>query len=166
MCRRQSLQSLTTTSSKLGICAMLACMLGGCVTEPVAPPRKLAVPAASAADACSDNMHNLSGYLLQYYFLHREFPEHLADLQPLVDVDHRFSLVCPGSGNTYLYFPSGLVAPEEKRRLVVVDADAVHAGGRWAIVATPAEGTQPVALWVIRIDEPKLKQYQASSPQP
>lgn len=140
--------------------------LAGCVTETVPAPRKPDPSVAATAEACWNNMHELSGYLLQYYFLHREFPEHLADLQPVVDVGRMLSLACPVSGKPYLYFPSGLVALDEKRRLVVVDAEAVHAGGRCAIVATPSEGSQPVALWVIRIDEAKLKRYQPAAAQP
>lgn len=132
------------------------------LTETVPAPLKPGPSVAATAEACSDNMHDLSGYLLQYYFQHREFPENLADLQSAVDVGRRLSLVCPVSGKPYLYFPSSLVALDENRRLVVVDAEAVHAGGRCAIVATPPEGSQPVALWVIRLDEAMFKRYQTA----
>jgi hypothetical protein len=167
MHRRQRLQNLICISTRIAACAILSGLLGGCVTEtvPQAAPRKPGVSAAATADACLDNLHDLSGYLLQYCWLHREFPKDLADLQPLVDIDRKLPVLCPASGKPYLYFPSGLVAPNEKRRLLVVDSEPTHAGGRCAIVATQAEGSQPVALWVIRIDEAALRRYQAAPPQ-
>ena len=171
MYQRSNLRSLNMTSSSCGLAVLagIAVLVGlpaGCVTEPAATGPKAGPAVSKATDDCSDNMHDLAGYLLQHYVVHGEFPETLEALRPLVDLDRKLPLVCPVSGKPYLYYPTGLEAPGEKRRLVLFDPLPVHAGERWAIVATPAAGAAPVSLWVIRLDEATLKRYQPAPPQP
>lgn len=144
------------------VLALLLALGGGCQTETISPPsvqRGNSVLAKPVADACSNNMHDLAGYLLQYYVLHKDFPETLDALRPLADMDRSFPVACPVSGKPYLYFPRGLEAQGEKRRLVACDATQIHNGGRWAIVAMDPEGNTPIGLWVIFLEEKAIQAY-------
>lgn len=153
-------------TSLLAVClAILSGLLAGCQSQPAdrtsaaansLAPSKKPVP----VDVCSDNMHDLAGYLLQYYVLHREFPERLEDLQPLVDADRKLPLACPVSQRPYLYFPAGLRATGETRRLVVVDPAASHDGKRWAVISLEPGAKQPLGLWVVLLEEKDFLKYQ------
>lgn len=146
------------------ILILLAAALAGCQTERVPGNPARAQQKPVTIDGCSDNMHDLSGCLLQYYVLHQEFPATLEELRPLVDPDQKLPLTCPVSGKAYLYTPRGLHAMGETRSLVVYDATPAHDGKRWAIAAAPRKGTEPLGLWVVQLTESQFIKYIPAEP--
>lgn len=145
------------------LCALLALLLcAGCVTEAVKPSPSTTRPVQlTGIDACGLNMHDLSSYLLENYAIHHDLPQTLEELRPLVDVDKELPLTCPVSGKPYLYYPEGLVAPGEQRKLLIVDAQPSHNGKRWAIVTMPHEGKTPLGLWVVLLPDASVRQFHA-----
>ena len=132
-------------------------LAAGCQTEPSKPRAKSG--SATKADSCAENMHDLCGYLLQYYVVHHALPERLAELQSLVDLDRQLPLACPKSGKAYLYFRDGLIAEGEQNRLLVVDPELSADGNRWAIVTLPPEGKTPLGLWVVQLNQIAFQQF-------
>jgi hypothetical protein len=139
-------------------------LCSGCVTEHPKPVARTTASKPSqlrGIDDCGLNMHDLSSYLLEYYAINRHLPQTLEELRPLVDVDKDLRLTCPVSHKPYLYYPDGLVAAGEQRKLLVVDAEPSHNGQRWAIVTLPAEGKTPLGLWVVQLKEAAAQQFHA-----
>jgi hypothetical protein len=181
-------QPLTASKPLLAATMILAGLLTGCVSEQAPeslPPRQIQVPAApsrqaqaqpaspaqpaepaqpaqphSTVDACSENLHELAGYLLEYYAIHHQEPASLDQLAPLAG--HPILVTCPVSKLPYVYVPQGLSIPGEANQLILYDPEPSHAGHRWAIFTRPAQGAAPVGLWVSQISEASLRKYQAS----
>lgn len=141
-------------------------MIAGCQSEPVHPATAKEVATAGklpADDPCVNQLHDLCGYLLQYSIINKQLPTTLEQLRPMVDADKQLPLNCPKSGKPYRYHPNGLIAPGDKRLLILVDPEPSHSGYRLAIVATPPEPelSKPVSLWVVQIPDAAMKLYAA-----
>jgi hypothetical protein len=114
-----------------------------------APQPRPAVVIDHPIDDCAAQMHDLAGYLLQYYVVHGRIPETLETLAPFVDFDQELPVRCPGDRAPYLYFPEGRKSPTEARWLILADANPVHGGNRSAIVVTEPEDQRPLGFWVV-----------------
>ena len=126
-------------------------------------PRPGAAPAPLAAtDPCSVRLHDISGLLLLYYVTNHRLPAKLEDLAPLADSDTDFQTTCPVSGQPYAYIPNGLAGVGTGRVLLVYDAVPAHAGVRWVIVASPPQGDQPLATWVMPFTEERFRRHAPS----
>lgn len=92
-------------------------------------------------DPCAQRLHDLSGQLLLYHSLHGHLPESLDALPPL-DPEHPTPPICPASNRPYVYAPAGVRVPDYPGRLVLYDAQPIHAGMRWGVFvdAPPAGG--------------------------
>lgn len=145
-------------ASSLLLIAMLV-LVAGCqtVAAPQAPVRVKQMP----DDPCATQLHDLCGYLLQYYLVEKRLPTNLDDLKPLVDADQPLTLACPVSGQAYTYSARGLIAPGDRRELIVFDASPSHDGKRQAILAAPPDPdtARPLSLWVVQIPEQAFKLY-------
>ncbi len=169
-----------TTACISFLCAGL--LLGGCVTETTkkktlsettvrnnpqdaASGEKFAsndiaqhkdVGKSDALDACAEQLHELSGLLLEYYAVYHHLPAKLEDLLPLADAGKAPSLVCPVSHDQYIYNPNGPML-SGAGKIVVYDAKPVHGGLRWGIAVAPAHDQQPLECKIIKVPEAALK---------
>lgn len=135
--------------------------LCGCEAEQAgAPPRAGGPTQLTGIDDCSLRLHDVAGYLLQYYTAHHELPQSLQELQPMAG-DRELPLTCPVSGKPYQYHPDGLVAAAGQKQLLLVDPEPSHNGHRWAIVTMPPSGKTPLGLWVIQLKEVAVQQFHA-----
>jgi hypothetical protein len=117
-------------------------------------------PAAlPAEDECAARLHDIGGLLLEYFLVNKRLPDRLEDLAPLADPGTDFQTTCPVSGRPYVYVPAGLSAPGSGRVLMVYDAVPDHAGIRWGLTASPAQGDQPLSTWVMPLTEERLRRY-------
>lgn len=154
--------------STSGVFVAAACAgmlaLAGCQSAKVAPAAANS-PLAPVAptDACAANLHEISGLLLQYYLIHRDLPATLDEALALADALQPVSGVCPVSKKPYRYDRAGLVAPQETRRVVVMDPEPSHDGGRYALVTVPREANTPLGLWVAKLSETAAQQYHAAA---
>ena len=113
----------------------------------------------TATDPCAVRLHDISGMLLLYYVTNHRLPERLEELAPFADADVEFAPTCPESGRPYVYVPGGLADSGTGRVLLVYDAVPAHAGVRWVIVASPPEGDQPLATWVMPYTEERFRRH-------
>ena len=113
----------------------------------------------TATDPCAIRLHDISGMLLLYYVTNHRLPERLEELAPFADADVGFDPTCPESGRPYVYVPGGLADSGGGRVLLVYDAVGAHAGVRWVIVASPPEGDQPLATWVMPYTEERFRRH-------
>ena len=175
--------------------AVLAALLGGCVTEtqepagpaarrvdvrspgvrpPAAPPSKPAaapvgpdaVDTLTADQPCGNRLHSLAGDMLMYYALHRRLPPTLEDLRAIADDGAALEFTCPTSRQPYVYEPGGLTYPGKEERLVLYDAEPTHDGTRWGVVAAPPKGERPAAAWAVRLPEQLFRAYTTPPPPP
>lgn len=149
------------TSSRL---ASLAAVLAGAVlasgcqwpqTSMKPQPPAARVPLADAP--CADRLGEICTRLLLYYSAHREMPARLEDLAS-VGKGPMPPLLCPVSGQPYIYSPVGVGVPGTTKRLLVYDPLPSHAGTRWVIAVEPTPPGKPLVPQVLRMS-PK-----ASSP--
>jgi hypothetical protein len=160
--------------------ALSAAMLAGCVTETKrktptsvtvrttprnAPSQEVSSPPAprnqnigksEALDSCAEQLHELSGLLLEYYAVYHRLPEKLDDLLPLAEKGHVPATVCPVSHEPYVYDPNGPMLPGAGN-VVVYDAKPVHGGMRWGIAVAPPHDNQPLECKIIKVPEAALK---------
>jgi len=143
----------------------LACLLLAACGGPV-PQATPALPSdgLAATDPCATRLHDISGTMLMYYLLNKKLPERLDLLRPLADAGTELNFTCPASGKPYIYAPGDTAVPVSERRLVLYDATPAHHGLRWGIVAAPAQGDQPMSLWVEPISDAALREFLQGSP--
>ena len=106
--------------SRLLVALAVTGLLAGCQSSQ--PARSVAAPAnASAVDSykCAENLHNICGYMLEYYVVNRRLPATLEELRPFVDPDRTLQIICPVSAKPYQYIPAGVHSPRDPRLLVV-----------------------------------------------
>ena len=130
------------------LAAAVAVTLVGCQT--LAPDVS---ESTLAVDPCADRLHDISGHLLTYYGLHKRLPETIDDLPTEADQSEAPPMVCPVSGEPYIYDPEGLEIPGQPGRLVLYDAAAAHSGMRWGIVIIEPKGRGPLTCQVVRLPE-------------
>ena len=141
------------------ILAAFSALMWGC-QAPKAPP---ATAARVEIDPCSERLHDLCGPLLQYYALHRDLPETLAELFP-ADSQPASPPACPAIGKCYVYDPQGVLVPGLPGRLIVHDAEPSHAGRRWGILAEPPQPGQPLILRVVQVSESAFRRATPAAP--
>ena len=136
--RRPSLAALA--------CAMLVAMAAaGCQTSAPA----IRKPSAHI-DPCAERLHDTCGRFLLYLSIHGRLPDTLDELAR-VDSQTPPPLVCPISGKPYVYKKDGPRVPGRAGLLVLYDAEPVHSGMRWGILADVAAEGRPPTLRVILV---------------
>ena len=139
--------------------ASAVCLASGCVSTTPAETRPKVADEIDL-DPCAERLHDLSGRLLLYYAANRRLPKRLADLP----VPHA-PLVCPVSGEPYVYDPEGLVLPDRPGRLVLYDPAPSHLGGRWGITLIRTSPGAPLTTRVVWLREALLRSA-LSTPSP
>jgi hypothetical protein len=133
--------------ARLACGALLAAVAAGCQT---------AAPAARRAgvdiDPCAERLHDTCGRFLLYFSINGRLPDTLDELTR-VDSQTLPPLVCPTSGKPYVYNKDGPRVPGRAGRLVLYDAEPVHSGMRWGILADVAAEGRPPTLRVILVPE-------------
>jgi hypothetical protein len=133
-----------------------------------------AVPAGRRAgadfDPCAERLHDTCGRLLLFFSINGRLPD---TLDELARVDSQTPpppgtgaqdgraywpgrtgpLVCPVSGKPYVYSKDGPRVPGRAGRLVLYDAEPVHSGMRWGVLADVAAEGRPPTLRVILVPE-------------
>ena len=156
-------------------------MLAGCVTEDVpqrtgitnigptdfvdARPNKRVNPLAEKKaetnlppiQACAHQLHDIEGALLQYYLIHKAFPDTLEELQSVAGSDLIFN--CPESHAHYTYVPAGKQSAGRTKRLLIHDSDDAHDGNRWCVIMTPAYAGNPPSLEVVAMPPELFRTY-------
>jgi len=117
---------------------------GGCTTPTRETPRS-----RPSIDPCADRLHDLAGHLLVYYCLHGWLPPTLDDLSAAADPAQAPLLVCPASGEPYVYRPEGLAIEGQAARLVLYDAVPAHSGMGWAVACIEPTADGPLDTRVI-----------------
>ena len=142
-------------------------LLTGC-PAPASPgaPGLATGPDSVALDPCAERMHEISEQVLLYFIKHRDLPAQLADLN--AGVPEPLPLTCPKTNQPYRYDRAGLPTidrsgllvglrvPEIPGRVIIYDAQPVHGGFRWAIMAEPARPGKPVVVHVLRLSPAQL----------
>jgi hypothetical protein len=135
----------------LGHCSLallaLAAMLTGC--QPAPPPAQhspyitngpqpdLTPDQVANSDPCSTELHDIEGLLLTYYALHKELPQDLDQLQPLIEPGAVIDFTCPTTHQPYIYIPGGIRSPLQSRQIILYDAVPHSNGFRWCIFVSP-----------------------------
>jgi hypothetical protein len=135
----------------LGILAALA-FGAGCGTTPpaaAAAPQGTSSLLPSAADPCSERMHDICGLFLLYHALRGKLPERPEELLRVAGSGEDIAFVCPVSGKSYLYDPKGTTVPGQPGIVVLQDPLPTHHGVRWAIAIIEPGGTQPISARII-----------------
>lgn len=145
-------QQLSRPLARAVLAAAIGCGFAGCTSEPAAAPAPSPALADASIEQCAANMHDLSGYLLQYYVMHRKLPKTLDELRPLADIDRPLPLTCPTTAKPYRYVADGLRSESDPRLLLLYETEP-HDGLRNAIVGAEPEGNRPLGMWVIQLDE-------------
>jgi hypothetical protein len=153
------------------LCCVMFCgmALAACApaakTPPAARPAELAPGAEDAlmaTDPCATRLQDISAALLMYVTVHKEMPPALEDLRTLMGPD--LKLICPTTGQPYVYVRAGLAVPGQERQLVAYEASPGPQGWRWGIVASPPDGSHPLTMLVVRLNQPVLDAYLQSAP--
>ena len=126
---------------------MLVLAVPACQTERTRPER----PRPLALDECAERLHKLERHLLKYYWQHDGLPESLDQLQRASGVGELPPLVCPISGEPYLYRPEGAGLTGRSGQVLMCDATPAHSGRRWSIVVTTSGSKGPMVLNVIAL---------------
>ena len=118
-----------------------------CQTERAVPqqPRPLAI------DECAQRLHELERHLLSYYVQHDRLPDSLDGLKQGSGMGQLPPLVCPVSGEPYLYRPEGAGLAGRSGQVLMCDATPAHAGRRWAIIVKASGDSSPLVLDVISL---------------
>jgi hypothetical protein len=155
-------------SACIAAAGLIAIVLAGCQSTPAGPPAPppqynvdgpISPDEAVNSDPDAAQLHDISGTILLYYALNKKMPDQLSDLQPLADVDEPLKLISPATGQPYLYFPQGLVAPDTGWRLIVCDPAPNQFGKRWCIFMGTPHG-KSLSLDVHQIREAVFLTYQ------
>jgi len=132
----------------------------------VAAGCRTAAPAASAArrpgadfDPCAERLHDTCGRFLLFFSINGRLPDTLDELArvdsqtppPPGTGGRTGPLVCPISGKPYVYSKDGPRVPGRAGRLVLYDAEPVHSGMRWGVLADVAAEGRPPPLRVILV---------------
>jgi hypothetical protein len=126
---------------------LLAAVAAGCQTAAPAARR----PGVDI-DPCAERLHDTCGRFLLYFSIHGRLPDTLDELTR-VDSQTLPPLVCPISGKPYVYSKDGPRVPGRAGLLVLYDADPVHSGMRWGILADVGAEGRPPTLRVILVPE-------------
>ena len=110
-------------------------------------------------DPCAERLHDACGRLLLYFSINGSLPDTLDELAraesqtppPPGTGGRTGPLVCPISGKPYVYSKDGPRVPGRAGRLVLYDAEPVHSGMRWGILADVAAEGRPPTLRVILV---------------
>jgi hypothetical protein len=132
-------------------CGLALSVLGGCGSHDRAAAPETRRPSLQE-DPCAERLHDLSGRLLLYYSQHGRLPAALDALPPL-DPASPTPPVCPASGRPYVYAPAGVRVPDQPGRLVLYDAQAIHAGMRWGVFVDEAPDSARLTARVILVPE-------------
>jgi hypothetical protein len=104
-------------------------------------------------DPCAERLHDVCGQLLLYHSIHKRLPQSLEELKALGSAEPP-QLVCPVSGEPYVYNPNGLRIAGQPGRLVLYDATASHSGMRWGVfVDDPGSGKALTARVILLAEE-------------
>jgi len=140
--------------ARLACGALLAAVAAGCQTAAPAARR----PGVDI-DPCAERLHDTCGRFLLYFSINGRLPD---TLDELTRVDSQMlpppstggrtgPLVCPISGKPYVYKKDGPRVPGRAGLLVLYDAEPVHSGMRWGILADVAAEGRPPTLRVILV---------------
>ena len=123
----------------------IAALAAGCKTSDRTsyPVRKPSVK----IDPCAERLHDVCGQLLLYHSIHKRLPKTLEELK--ASDSATTPLVCPTSGEFYIYNSKGLQISDQLGRLVLYDARASHSGMRWGILVGDADSRKPLQTRVI-----------------
>lgn len=116
-------------------------------------------------DQCAGNLHEFAGLFLMYYASHQKMPPTLKDVLSMADPAALPSLVCPASGQPYVYERRGYRRIGDERLLVLFDRQPAHNGSFQALLMSPPAPGQPLKTWVVSLPPLALQTYLASTPQ-
>ena len=100
--------------------------------QPTLTPDQLA-----NSDPCSTELHDIEGLLLTYYAVHKELPQDLDQLQPLIEPGASVDFTCPTTHQPYIYIPGGIRSPVQSRQIILYDTVPHSNGFRWCIFVSP-----------------------------
>ncbi len=113
-----------------------------------------AIPeSSSVTEPCADRLHDICCHLLLYHSLSKRLPQTLEGLPAVTGPGEVPPLICPVSGQPYLYRPEGLQLPGGPGRLVLYDAAPAHSGMRWGILIAEPKGDGPLATRVLLLPD-------------
>jgi hypothetical protein len=108
------------------------------------PPPRL----NSNTDPCAMRLHDTCAPLLLYFGRYQQLPEKIDELSQVPGVDVP-PLVCPVSGEKYVYNPHGPAGTDKGTRIILYDATPAHAGRRWGIQVREAAPGQALVAKVV-----------------
>ena len=131
-------------------CLALAGVLASCGPEQPKPVKPMVASAPAGPTSrmapCADQLHDICGQLLLYYYARKDLPESLDKMGK----GAANLLNCPSSNKPYVYNPAGLAVPGWTGRLIVYDAKPYHYGMQWGILAEPPRPGKPLVLRVVQ----------------
>ena len=152
----QRIEIRATLKALFAFGVLAAMLLPGCGSPaPAAPAKSTDLTTNNIdeqLDPCAEQLHDICGPLLAYYAVHQDLPARLDQLAP-----PKTALVCPVSKKPYVYNPHGMPLADREGLLIVYDAQASHAGTRWAILAEPPKPGKPLVLRVLRPNEAAIR---------
>jgi hypothetical protein len=138
---------------------------GGCASDKAATTTAGGKSSASAksqrlninTDPCAMRMHDICAPMLLYFGRYQQLPDQVDELAQVPGVDVP-ELVCPVSGQKYIYNPHGPSGANPGTRIILYDATPAHAGHRWGIeIREPSPGQALVAKVVLVPDALSMK---------
>ena len=138
--------------------------------------------AVNPNDPCVLNLGAMIENLIVLYSSRRTLPPALNQLPGISVTGQKIGLTCPETGKPYVYVPQGIHPPSDLGPtapwLILYDAEPAHhivrhfeVGNqqydlkqqvRYGIVMRPAPQGQPVAMYVVPVDDALLKAYLAT----
>ena len=149
---------MKTRSSLIYILLVLAFAVAAAGCRTAAPAARRA---GADIDPCAERLHDTCGRFLLYFSINGSLPDTLDELAraesqtppPPGTGGRTGPLVCPISGKPYVYSKDGPRLPGRAGLLVLYDAEPVHSGMRWGILADVAAEGRPPTLRVILVPE-------------
>lgn len=116
---------------------------------------------ATVYDPSAERLHDICGYLLLYYRQHRALPPSLEALRAARSGEIP-PLLCPESGQPYLYQESAVEMPGRPGRLLVHAPSRARATvqgypSRWAVLVAEPRGEGPLVAQVVLIPEAEIR---------
>jgi hypothetical protein len=150
---------------------LLACLLAaGCQS---AAPSPAPAPGPGISDsvlAFTDpsalRLDDIRVAMLGYWHANGRLPARIEDLQRYGEVGTHLQFVSPGSGQAYVYVPTGPALPGKSERLVLYDPTPFQPGRFWGILISPTGADQPLITWIKPLDAATLAAYQRSPAPP
>ena len=147
---------MKTRSSLIYILLVLAFAVAAAGCRTAAPAARRA---GADIDPCAERLHDTCGRFLLYFSINGSLPDTLDELAraesqtppPPGTGGRTGPLVCPISGKPYVYSKDGPRLPGRAGLLVLYDAEPVHSGMRWGILADVAAEGRPPTLRVILV---------------